>query len=265
MKNGLIAFVGFSSLLALLGPGCGLVSSVDVSKGPDGGAIGADGSAAADAAEDGSGPFGTTDASARRDSSTVGVDSGPIGDLCTPPATVTYTKKWIAPHPHQAACAQGDIDLFRKICLGPQSDGGAACKSFMASTNGKACSACILPASGGLGPIIPDGNFVSVNVAGCIAIAQNTVADGAGCASAAQYVDECEQAACGACAQDPNSTGDMINACDSAAQSGACSAEIAAAKCEDQLLDAGGPGSSCLGGTDFDTSYALIVPIFCLN
>ena len=56
----------------------------------------------------------------------------------------------------------------------------------------------------------------------------------------------------------------MINACDTAADTGACSAESTAAGCLDQIADAGGAAAACLAGTDFDSTYAAIVPIFCL-
>ena len=147
------------------------------------------------------------------------------GDICTPPATVTYTKSWKAPHAHQSACSQANIDLFRKVCLGTQADGGAACKSFTGTAAGKACEECIIPSTGtALGALLVTGGFVSPNIAGCIAIAQGTVADGAGCASASLYLSECRAVACGACAKDSNTTTDMINACDTAADLGACTA-----------------------------------------
>jgi len=188
------------------------------------------------------------------------------GDICTPPATVTYTKSWKAPHAHQSACSQANIDLFRKVCLGTQADGGAACKSFTGTAAGKACEECIIPSTGtALGALLVTGGFVSPNIAGCIAIAQGTVADGAGCASASLYLNECRAVACNACAKDANTTTDMINACDTAADQGACSAESTAAGCLDGLADAGGAAGACLGGTDFDSTYSAIVPIFCLD
>jgi hypothetical protein len=188
------------------------------------------------------------------------------GDICTPPATVTYTKTWKAPHAHQNACNQANIDLFRKVCLGSQSDGGAACKAFTATAAGKTCEECIIPSTGtALGALLVTGGFVSPNIAGCIAIAQGTVADGAGCASASLYLNECRAVACNACAKDANTTTDMINACDTAADQGACAAESTAAGCLDGLADAGGAAGACLGGTDFDSTYSAIVPIFCLD
>ena len=216
-----------------------------------------------------SGTSGTSGTSGKTSSSGTSGASGTFGDgggdICTPPATVTYTKSWKAPHPHQAACSQANIDLFRKICLGPQTDGGAACKSFTGTAAGKTCEECILPSTGTLlGPLLATGGFVSINVSGCIALAQGTAADGAGCASASLYLSECRAVACGACAKDANTTTDMINACDTAADNGACAADAAAAKCLDQLADAGGTGAACLAGTDFDTSYAAVVPVFCL-
>jgi hypothetical protein len=193
-----------------------------------------------------------------------GGDSG--GDICTPPPTVTYTKAWHAPHPHQDACSQANIDLFRKVCLGTQADGGAACKSFTGTAAGKACEECILPSTGtALGALLATGGFVSPNIAGCIAIAQGTVADGAGCASASLNLSECRAVACGACAKDANTTTDLINACDTAADQGACTAESTAAGCLDQLADAGGAAGACLAGTDFDSTYSAIVPVFCLD
>jgi hypothetical protein len=211
---------------------------------------------------------GTTVAdSGKKDAPTIDTGAGDGGgDICTPPTTITYTKSWKAPHPHQDACSQGNIDLFRKVCLGTQSDNGAACKSFTGTAAGKACEECIIPSTGtALGALLVTGGFVSPNIAGCIAIAQGTVADGAGCASASLYLSECRAVACGACAKDTNTTADMINACDQAADQGACTAEATAAGCLDTLADAGGAPGACLAGTDFDTTYTAIVPVFCLD
>ncbi len=207
--------------------------------------------------------------SGKKDSGGGGVDTGAGeggGDLCTPPATVTFTKTWRAPHAHQNACTQANIDLFRKVCLGQQSDGGAACKAFTGTAAGKACEECIIPSTGtALGALLVTGGFVSPNVAGCVAIAQGTVADGAGCASASLFLSECRAVACGACSKDPATTTEMINACDTAADQGACSKESTAAGCLDALQDAGGAAGNCLSGTDFDSTYSAIVPIFCLS
>lgn len=208
--------------------------------------------------------------SGKRDSGGTGVDSGGgdgSADLCTPPATVQYTKKWIPPHPHQNACSQANIDLYFKVCLGTQADGGAACKSYEATPAGKTCEACLLPSTvTNLGALVPDGHFVSPNVAGCIAILQGTVTDGAGCASANLYDTECGQAACGACSQDANSTVDQINNCDNAATSGACAAEFAADQaCQNGLADGGTAAAVCTQGTDFPSAFNIIAPIFCLD
>ncbi len=190
-------------------------------------------------------------------------DAGVQGQVCTPACAVTYTKQWRAPHPHQKDCTQANIDLFAKVCLGTQSDGGAACKAFTNSVAGKACQECILPSNGpALGAIIATGGFIVPNLAGCIAIEQGTIADGAGCASASLYLTECRAVACGACAKDPNTTADMINACDNAADQSACAPEVAAAKCIDTLP---APASQCITAAgDFASAYAAIAPVFCL-
>src|SRR5438445_1060611 len=109
---------------------------------------------------------GVSGDSGKKDSGGGGVDTGiDGGDICTPPATVTYTKKWVAPHAHQNACSQANIDLFRKVCFGTQADGGAACKSFTNSAAGKTCQECILPTTGtALGALIATGGFVSPNI-----------------------------------------------------------------------------------------------------
>ncbi len=204
----------------------------------------------------------------KRDSGGVIDSGGDAGDLCTPPATVTYTKKWEPPHAHQNACSQANIDLFRKVCFGTQADGGAACKSFTNSAAGKICQECILPTTGtAKGALLATGGFVSPNIAGCIAISQGTVADGAGCASATLYLTQCRQKACDACAKDPNTTTDMINACDGAADTGACTDEVTAAGCLDALADGGTAASACLDGAGggFDAAYSAVVPVFCLD
>jgi hypothetical protein len=248
----------------------------------DGGPVEGDGAASSSgASSSGTSGIGTSSGTSGASSGTSGASSGTsgassgtsgaskdatVGGICDPPATVTYTKVWQAPHPHQAACSQANIDLFRKVCLGTQADGGAACKAFTGTAAGKTCEDCILPSTGTLlGPLVATGGFVSPNIAGCIALQQGTQADGAGCAGASLYLTECHAAACGACAKDVNTTTDDINACDTAADTGACVAEATAATCVDQLADAGGAGAACLAGTDFDSNYTAIVPTFCLQ
>lgn len=227
-------------------------------------AVGCSSSTTVNNTDDGGGVV-VPDSGGRRDSGLVDIpDSG--GDVCAPPATITYTKTWRAPHAHKDACSQANIDLFPKVCLGQQADGGAACRSFAATAAGKTCEECIIPSTGtALGVLLVTGGFVSPNIAGCIAIAQGTVATGAGCASASLYLNECRSAACGACAKDPATTTTQINACDQAADGAACAAEATAAGCLDGIADAGGAAGACLQGQDFLTTYAAIAPIFCLD
>jgi hypothetical protein len=57
-----------------------------------------------------------------------------------------------------------------------------------------------------------------------------------------------------------------LEQCDSDAEGKACVSYVDPAKCADTLAEAGTPAEkACFNGTDFDTGYNAIVPIFCLK
>ena len=179
--------------------------------------------------------------------------------ICDGGGVATFTQKWIPPSgAHQNLCTAQDIDTYAQVCLGVQTDGGAACKSFEASR--KTCTDCLLPSTiTALGPLVPDGHFVSPNIAGCIALLEPC---NEGCAHDVLTAVECGQAVCGACSQDANSSADMINGCDTTASNCGCAAYEAKAACEYELTGPQHPASICLQA-DFLSSFKAMAPIFC--
>jgi hypothetical protein len=160
------------------------------------------------------------------------------------------------PRSHQAACTQAEIDQFRTVCVGVTAD-AAACKSLM--TASAACSECILPKNNTqpIGALYSVGAAIAVNVAGCVAIVQNTVANGAGCAIALQNEQQCGNAACNFC---PDVS--ALGRCEISSYDDACLPEANAVNAACDHLGAAAP---CVSGNDFYSAYDTVVPVFCLK
>jgi len=253
-----LTFMAIASAAGVLAFGCSSTSSSSSSGGTDtdsGTVTNPDGGK-----KDGGGSSGA-------DTGSGGVDSGPA---CVALDSVTcFTPKWVPPAAHKDVCSQQNIDDFRKFCLG--TGDANACNSFLATATGKACAACILtaPTSAALGPLIDhskDQGFVSLNTAGCIALAEGDVS-ATSCGSKVLALSQCDDAACINCkVTDDPATLTALEQCDSDAEGKACTTYVDPAKCSDALAEAGTPAEkACFTGSDFDTGYNAIVPIFCLK
>jgi hypothetical protein len=194
-----------------------------------------------------------------------GDDAAPAG--CVALSTLGgFTPSYKPPAPHKDACSQGNIDNYRKFCLGDQADMGAACNAFEATAAGKTCEACIVtpPSAAALGPLIEYNGYVLLNISGCLQLAQK--GDDT-CAKATSNLTQCENAACASCSVKSQADLDALDQCNQAADNGACQQYTAPADCLGQAAEAGTAGQ-CLAGvgaTDpFTTGYTAIVPIFCL-
>jgi hypothetical protein len=178
-----------------------------------------------------------------------------------------FTPRWSPPAAHQDACTQQNIDDFRKLCLGTGDATG--CNDFLGTAAGKACAQCILtpPTLAALGPLIDHSSFVSLNTAGCVALATGDFSQ-SGCSANMLALSQCEAAACVGCEEPADVlVSGQVEQCESDADRGACRPYAEQAKCSDALADAGTSAEkACFAGaTDFDTGYKAIVPMFCLS
>ena len=193
-------------------------------------------------------------------SSSGGEDQGETSTCASLTDLGTFTPSYKPPAAHQNACSQTNIDNFRTFCLG--TGDAQACQSFLATAAGKACAQCILtqPTAAALGPLVDHTSqgFVSLNTAGCLALAQGNDT----CAKAISALSQCDDAACVNCkVTDDQSLADL-DACTAAAEQEVCSSYVQAAGCADLLKGPEHPASACLG-TDFTSGYNTLAPLFC--
>lgn len=194
-------------------------------------------------------------------------DSGPAV-TCAPGDVAGFTAKWKAPRAHKDACSQVQIDTYLTACLGSTSS-AAKCAPFQMGA-GKVCGDCISSkdTDATLGALISHGGYVVVNVAGCVALADNDLT-GARCAGKLLARDQCAAAACAAnCPVTDDASLTELGACTDVADGagGGCETHATAAvSCAAGLNEAGGAAATCLGNADFESSYGVTVPIFCLN
>jgi len=185
---------------------------------------------------------------------------------CTPADVTTF-----APQPyvhakdaHQGACTDAQIHAFYDDCLAPTAT-QQTCAPFSgssASTENKACAACIVSRDSDpkLGPLVEHKGTISVNVAGCMEIADP--ANGLACAKAYQAADACERAACSAnCPVTDEASFQLYLACVSDAAKTGCASFTSALACVSAEADAG--ASACFAGQTFADSYLAVAPIFC--
>jgi hypothetical protein len=239
----------FLSLLALLGAGCTVGSAQTEQGSPWDGATdgGGSGSSSGGSSSGSSSGFGGGDASA-----------------CQPGDVGTYRpgSYRLASGAGQGACiagASGDpIAGFFDACLGPSATTDK-CNTFRSANS--TCVSCILTPESApkYGPLIEHGGFVTVNVAGCIELADPGAL---ACAKAVQALAGCELAACEAnCPVHDSDSLTAYEACATNAETGGCDTYATAATCALTEPDAVADTAACLG--DFQTFYTNVVPRFC--
>jgi hypothetical protein len=118
-----------------------------------------------------------------------------------------------------------------------------------------------------LGPIIDRSGILELNVAGCLALAEDKL-DGSGCGGKYQAMDQCEQAACKSqCPLTDSASLQLYDRCVMAANTDpqTCQSYATLAKCANAIQDAGARGAGCVDFRTFDDWYARIAPMFCLD
>lgn len=152
-------------------------------------------------------------------------------------------------------------DDFYASCLGPDKSSDK-CTDYKQTPENAACAACVLTpyTAPELGPILDFGEFVGLNVAGCIEIAAPSDPS---CPKAVQALSDCEIAACqvNCPVSDPTSLEARQQCSMEADDSGCASFQMMAAQCQTAEMDAG-LASPCDNG-GFTEFYDAVVPLFC--
>jgi hypothetical protein len=144
---------------------------------------------------------------------------------------------------HASACSMAQINGFLAACA---NGSPAACNTWIMDAANVTCIGCLDPAATNTGALLFDSNdqVFSLNIGGCIALADPT--NGPACAAALDPLLQCQHAACNSAACQAASTTD-VQACDTAAQMGACSSGLAAVQgvCGPDLGDGGVATTTC--------------------
>jgi hypothetical protein len=181
---------------------------------------------------------------------------------CGPVTVSNFAPSWQPPNAHQNACTQKNIDDFRTFCLG--TGDAQACQSFLATAAGKACAQCILtaPTAATLGPLVDHSaqGYVSLNVAGCVALRQGNDT----CAKVLSALEQCDDAACVNCKVVDDASLLALNQCIAIAKSQTCATYAGPATCADPLFKSGQCPSDDPAG-DFTSGYNQLAPMFCLS
>lgn len=188
---------------------------------------------------------------------------------CNPAIPASFMPQWNPPN-KTAACTTAEIDgtgSYYEACLADPTK-TADCQAWLAAH--AACAACIEPANGS-GPVQwhdttrVKRNYVTFNVAGCIAIKSNALGPN-DCGAAYNAAVECGRQSCDKCFATGGSQDDFV-ACEQAVSTqGICkSYQTQQSQTCAGIKDAGAPSLDCFKGSG-ETSEAFftrLITIFC--
>ncbi len=218
-------------------------SSGSSSGGGDDGSTTADGSGSSSGGSSGS-SSGGSDASTGGDAGTCTAAT----TVATPPAYTAVVQ--------QSACSHADVTAFIAACVnGSQQQ----CTTWFQTAANAACGACIQPQNDAGAPPVTGATIYDnqggayLNQPGCVAVTDGNTT----CAAPLEQLELCEFDACNSAAcSDPSTTQMAYDACRTAADTGACSAEhTAAAPCQADVADGGALAGVC--GTTDGVIYAI--------
>ncbi|MEJ7732599.1 MAG: hypothetical protein WKG00_25770 [Polyangiaceae bacterium] len=157
---------------------------------------------------------------------------------------------WEAPRPATNACSAAQIDGYFSDCLDPATALPVRCAQHVA--NHAACAACLSPepSAAGPGPLLEHPGGVRVNVAGCIALAQDDLRP-EGCGAREATAAACAATACADCDEGEG------EACERDARQGAC-ASWQMRTCSELSVAAG-----CVAGADAADRFRRVARVFC--
>ncbi len=153
------------------------------------------------------------------DGNTTGLDAnGPVS--CNPSLPATFKPEW-KPPTKSAACDADELGEYFDKCLTNQApDAGDPCKEW--ATAHDTCAKCIEPTDN-TGPIqwYRDRYYYTLNVAGCLAILRNEMAEGQ-CPETYAASIQCQRASCDDCFRVEHATFPDFQKCQSSARGSAC-------------------------------------------
>ena len=238
------AFIVVSCLTGLVtAVGCGSSSS----SGTGGSTTGSSSSGSPTTSSSSSGTASTSSSS-----SSSGAGTGGGSTTCTAPTTVTGVPAYTSVT-HQSACSKAEVAAFITACDSATAT-NTTCSTWASAAGNAACSACIQPANNAVtGATYYDNQMNAyTNYAGCVQLTDGNTT----CAAPFSQLQICLDDACNSAACEA-ATDAEFNACETAAQSGACAADqTAAATCNTDLAD-GGDLSTGACSTDSDVIYVI--------
>jgi hypothetical protein len=157
-----------------------------------------------------------------------------VPGTCVAPSAAGYQPMWRPPNaPMVGACTEEQVSRQYALCefnSGMYSE--AACEAFGAQPANFKCLSCMFgaPGAASVGAILdlPGDEWVA-NQAGCLALVDGD-SSATGCGAKRQAAELCVYTACNTACARPVSN-EVVGACDSAAQSDACSAYFSEAAC----------------------------------
>lgn len=203
----------------------------------------------------GGGDSGVTDSGSGKDSGAK--DSGQPPPMCPTPADVSglMPTQPTPPKPAAKACQQADYAGYWTACR----DAAATAKTCQDwGTAHDTCAKCLesAEADASWGPLVIGGGIIKINLAGCYSLVGES-----GCATAYSNLDQCRALGCGQqCPVTDNASFAQYQACVKTVSGAGCK------KYADTLNTACNPDSGiakCNVGSDFQTSFYAVGPIFC--
>jgi len=192
-----------------------------------------------------------------------GGEAGPTS--CPPAIPASYAPKWNAPA-KKAACTAAELKGYYDACLAnaatTESDG--TCVRYKADHTD--CGSCAEPDDGS-GPIQwhVSRKFYTLNVAGCIAVAQNATEDGK-CGDAYNAAVECSRVSCESCFAIGGSFTQFRECQKSVQNTGICkSYETVQGRTCMGYKDAGSPALACFNsGTEAqEVHFSRVIALIC--
>jgi hypothetical protein len=180
-----------------------------------------------------------------------GARPDPGTEACAPGDVSAFAAPgWEAPRPATDACTAAEIDGYFADCLDPATALPVRCAQHVA--NHPACAACLSPepSAAGPGPLLEHPGGVRVNVAGCIALAQDDLRP-EGCGAREAVAVACAEAACADCEEGQG------EGCERDAREGAC-ASWQMRTCSELSVAAG-----CVAGTGAADRFRRVARVFC--
>lgn len=198
-------------------------------------------------------------------------DSGKDGSIttvaCTPESISGFSPSWKSPKTlHASSCTAANAEKAVDCMFDPNAD-QTLCDAFNNDSANQACIQCVYTdkSSATYGPLILEGSFASLNLAGCIARLSNDTTS-TSCGAKVQALSQCRDAACASC-PDPSvdqTSFDNYQQCQTDSEASECATYANAISCADSLAGPGGVAEQCVSGASFLANARTLAKLFCV-